>query len=326
MEWCLFALPFCSLVILLLWLFLQCCYREGLPDAEDPGFREGVLRCMASTEVEQTPRPSVAPSSPRKGRRPLASPVRKPISPPASPTNRADSLECGESDGGARSPTYEGAIVAYGGKTSNGDIDIEFGGGSSEDGGGGEGGGESGDESEESALYWTRVFVVLVVVATAVMLSLESLQTSLGHIGIVALFPTIVFFGGGFLSQNDFETLPWSVLMLMGGGLALGVAVRSSGLLTILAAVVTTAMEGQPLFVVLLTINISVGIFGNFISSTVAAIIMMHLIAQLGQHYNHVKMMVVGAAVMCSGSMGLPVSSFPNANSITAKVTSHIAD
>ena len=47
-----------------------------------------------------------------------------------------------------------------------------------------------------------------------------------GDIGITALIPVVVFFGTGMLTQNDFDTLSWNVLILMGGGLALGVAIQ----------------------------------------------------------------------------------------------------
>jgi di/tricarboxylate transporter len=325
-EWCLFAVPFCGLMVLLLWSFLQCFFREGLPSAEDTSFRDGVIRCMESTQ-ENRKSPSSNAESPRRsgGNHGSSSPSS------SSPNKKEKKGRKGkqekegwcsdeESDGFSSPPSpgkYGGGVlVAYEGRNKEGEVNIEFGGNRSESGS--KGGKYKGEE--EQMLYWTRVVVVVVVMATALMLSIESLHDALGHIGIVALFPTIFFFGGGFLTQTDFESLPWSVLVLMGGGLALGVAVKSSGLLTILAGAVTAAMEGQSLFVVMLTINISVGIIGNFISSTVAAIILMPLIAHLGQHYEHVKMLVVGAAVMCSGSMGLPVSSFPNANSITAKV------
>jgi hypothetical protein len=38
-----------------------------------------------------------------------------------------------------------------------------------------------------------------------------------------------------YLTKSEFESLPWSVLMLMGGGLAMGTAIECSGLLRIIA-------------------------------------------------------------------------------------------
>ena len=45
---------------------------------------------------------------------------------------------------------------------------------------------------------------------------------------------------------------------------------------------------------------------------------MLPIIAKVGLEVEHPRMLVVGAAIMCSGAMGLPVSSFPNANSMAA--------
>ena len=107
--------------------------------------------------------------------------------------------------------------------------------------------------------------------------------------------------------------------MLMGGGLALGAAIESSGLLGIIATAVLDALKGQPISVVFVVSNLLIGIVGNFVSSTVSAIILLPIVAKVGLDYNHPVMLVVGGAIMCSGSMGLPVSSFPNANSFTAR-------
>ena len=115
----------------------------------------------------------------------------------------------------------------------------------------------------------------------------------------------------------------------MGGGLSLGNAVKSSGLLALIAGGISGALRGQSLFVISLAFNAFVGILANFISSTVAAIILLPIIAQVGSQtceiqpdgseVCHARMLVVGATLMCSGAMGLPVSSFPNANSMSAR-------
>ena len=68
----------------------------------------------------------------------------------------------------------------------------------------------------------------------------------------------------------------------MGGGLSLGNAVKSSGLLALIAGGISGALRGQSLFVISLAFNAFVGILANFISSTVAAIILLPIIAQVG--------------------------------------------
>jgi len=116
------------------------------------------------------------------------------------------------------------------------------------------------------------------------------------------------------------------VLILMGGGLALGNAVKSSGLLTLIATGISHVLQGQSLFVVALAFNAFAGLLANFISSTVSAIIMLPVIAEVGLGIGHPRALVVGATIMCSGAMGLQVSSFPNANSMAARKSAESAE
>mmetsp|Transcript_39797 Transcript_39797/g.62131 ORF Transcript_39797/g.62131 Transcript_39797/m.62131 type:complete len:132 (-) Transcript_39797:9-404(-) len=56
-------------------------------------------------------------------------------------------------------------------------------------------------------------------------------------------------------------------------------------------------------------------IVANFISSTVAAIIVLPVVASVGKSVGHAASMIVSSVLMDSAAMALPVSSFPNANS-----------
>jgi len=169
--------------------------------------------------------------------------------------------------------------------------------------------------AEKSGFDGTELFIMLVITGTILMwIVFDSLSETFGNIGIVALIPVIVFFGTGLLSKEDFDALPWNVIILMGGGLALGTAVQSSGLLDLVANAISSAMEGRSVWLVMLVFNAVVGIVANFVSSTVSAIIFLPLIAKVGLQVNHVNTLCISAALMTSGAMGLPVSSFPNAN------------
>eukprot|EP00928_Gymnodinium_smaydae_P072218 TRINITY_DN5561_c0_g2_i1.p1 TRINITY_DN5561_c0_g2~~TRINITY_DN5561_c0_g2_i1.p1 ORF type:complete len:600 (-),score=88.02 TRINITY_DN5561_c0_g2_i1:89-1888(-) len=162
---------------------------------------------------------------------------------------------------------------------------------------------------------------VVAVVAVTVLLwcSFDSIEPIFGNMGIVALIPVLALYGPGLLTPAEFNSTPWSVLILMGGGLALGNAVKSSGLLNVIAKGLGSLLDGQSFFVVALTFNTFAGILANFISSTVSAIIMLPIIAQVGLGMGHPRALVVGATIMCSGAMGLPVSSFPNANAMASQ-------
>jgi di/tricarboxylate transporter len=55
--------------------------------------------------------------------------------------------------------------------------------------------------------------------------------------GVLAIIPLVAFFGFGVLDKDDFNGFLWNVVMLAMGGLALGDAVQSSGLLLTISKV-----------------------------------------------------------------------------------------
>eukprot|EP00929_Paragymnodinium_shiwhaense_P007475 TRINITY_DN111393_c0_g1_i1.p1 TRINITY_DN111393_c0_g1~~TRINITY_DN111393_c0_g1_i1.p1 ORF type:complete len:592 (+),score=108.77 TRINITY_DN111393_c0_g1_i1:80-1855(+) len=163
-----------------------------------------------------------------------------------------------------------------------------------------------------------HVFVVSIVALTVLLwVFFDSVQPIFGNLGVVALLPVVLFHGTKVLSLADFNSMPWNVLVLMGGGLALGNAVQSSGLLDIISAALQHMLAGHGLWLTFVVFNLFTGVVANFLSSTVCGIIMMPAIAQVGQSLGHPWMLAVSVAVMMSGAMMLPVSSFPNANSST---------
>ena len=56
-----------------------------------------------------------------------------------------------------------------------------------------------------------------------------------GESGIITCIPIVLFFGTGLLKVDDLNNYPWSIVMLAMGGIALGKAVTSSGLLKTIA-------------------------------------------------------------------------------------------
>lgn len=64
-----------------------------------------------------------------------------------------------------------------------------------------------------------------------------TLQEYTGEMGVLAIIPLVAFFGFGVLSKDDFNGFLWNVVMLAMGGLALGEAVQSSGLLATISNV-----------------------------------------------------------------------------------------
>ena len=150
------------------------------------------------------------------------------------------------------------------------------------------------------------------------------LQNFFGHMGIFGLFMVALMHGSGLLTAGDWQALPWPVLALLGGGLTLGAAVDKSGLLEYISTEVLAATTGLGPWVIAVMFFTSIAIVSNFLSSTVCAVIFLPVIATIGLHAGHPKLFVIPSALMVSGAMGLPVSSFPNANA--ASVSDAIRD
>eukprot|EP00798_Chlamydomonas_sp_ICE-L_P024061 gene24061-9635_t len=105
--------------------------------------------------------------------------------------------------------------------------------------------------------------------------------------GIIAILPLFAFFGFGVLSKDDFNGFLWNVVMLAMGGLALGEAVKSSGLLVTLAEGIREVVQDFDLWQVTAIFCALVLVSTTFISHTSV------------------------------GAMGLPVSGFPNMNAVS---------
>ncbi|OHT07277.1 Sodium:sulfate symporter transmembrane region family protein [Tritrichomonas foetus] len=141
----------------------------------------------------------------------------------------------------------------------------------------------------------------------------DSLSWFMGHIGIASLIPIVWFFGSGILTTNDFNTLKWSTLSLLGGGLALGEAMKISGLLDVIAMGAKKSLDGVSPWVLLVIILIIEGCLASLLSSTTAASIMFPLIVAVGGNTGHAPLLVVLSALMISSSQLFHISSFPNA-------------
>lgn len=107
-------------------------------------------------------------------------------------------------------------------------------------------------------------------------------QPIFGSMGLVGLVAIALFFSTGLLDREDFEKgLNWTVLVLIGGGLALGHVMERSYLLHIASEGIVSALGGAGLWTFMAAFAGLMAIVANFISSTVAAIIIIPVVAQV---------------------------------------------
>ncbi|CAJ0753709.1 11900_t:CDS:2, partial [Entrophospora sp. SA101] len=173
--------------------------------------------------------------------------------------------------------------------------------------------------TSKDPLTGSQIYVILVTIITIVLWCVEKkLEYFLGDMGIIAIVPLVLFFGTGILTKEDFNNFLWTVIILAMGGIALGKAVYSSGLLHFIAKNIQAMVNGFGVWQVLVVFAILVLVFSTFISHTVAALIILPIVAEVGRQLSdsHPNLLVMGSALTCSLSMGLPVSGFPNMNAI----------
>lgn len=127
--------------------------------------------------------------------------------------------------------------------------------------------------------------------------------------GTVALVPVMAFFGTSLLRTEELRALPWDVLLLIGGGLALGAAIDQSGLATTLSAHIPT--EGLSEIQILALAAILAIVLSALMSNTAAANLLAPMM--LGLTGVALAPLFVVTAFACSLAMPLPVSTPPNA-------------
>lgn len=121
-------------------------------------------------------------------------------------------------------------------------------------------------------------------------------KDAFGDIAIISLCFVAFMFGSGILTEVDFNSLSWHTLILVGGGNVLGKAVETSGLLEYLSDGIMNSLPLNYPWVSLLCILMFCGSIATFISHTVAAIILMPIIARIGVSLAIPEVVVVGSA------------------------------
>lgn len=164
-------------------------------------------------------------------------------------------------------------------------------------------------------------FVTIVSIGTIVLWCLSNrLSGIFGEMGIISIIPLVTFFGTGLLTSEDFNNFMWTIVILAMGGTTLGKAVTSSGLLNTMAAIIKEKVEDKPVFVIVLIFGLVILTMATFVSHTVAAMIIVPLMSEIGAKLpsgDHSRLLIMIAALLCSGAMGLPTSGFPNVTAIS---------
>ncbi|KAG2234274.1 hypothetical protein INT48_002864 [Thamnidium elegans] len=164
-----------------------------------------------------------------------------------------------------------------------------------------------------------QTWVCLVCLSTIALWCAESSMNEFwGDNGVIAAIPFVLLFATNMLSKNDLNNFLWSVVTLAQGGMALGFAVESSGLLDIIGHRIATNVDHLSDLAIIFVFGLLVLVFATFVSHTVAALIILPIVKQVGENLPipHPNLLVMVTGLVCSVAMGLPVSGFPNMNAI----------
>lgn len=169
--------------------------------------------------------------------------------------------------------------------------------------------------------YYVIVVSVGVVLLWCASVNMENLT---GQMGVLGILPFALFFGTGTLSKQDLNNFLWSVVILAMGGLVLGEAVKTSGLLDVIAENIADGIEYHSLSLwgTLCIFSFLILFCTTFVSHTVGAIVVIPIVQAVGdqmQPVSHAKELVFAAALACSAAMGLPVSGFPNMTAVSVE-------
>ena len=163
---------------------------------------------------------------------------------------------------------------------------------------------------------YKNMVVISLSMTTVVLFAFSSLFIEeIGDIGMISLIFISIMFGSGMLTEVDFNSLSWHTLFLIGGGNVLGTAVSSSGLLNYISIVIASILPMKIFWLAMVCILLFSMLVGTFVSHTVAAIMLLPVIVELGSTLDDTIGIVICSTFAISAAMSLPFSSFPNVNS-----------
>ncbi|WP_232371722.1 DASS family sodium-coupled anion symporter [Leptospira ainazelensis] len=136
--------------------------------------------------------------------------------------------------------------------------------------------------------------------------------------GVVALLPLILFPTFGILNEKDINSLEWSVLLLIAGGIAIGVGLQQSGMSFWFSEILKPITKPEYAISVLFLLCILSLLLSTFMSNTAATNLLVPFafplsVIILPGSQAYLLEVCLGIALSASLAMSLPVSTPPNA-------------
>ena len=162
-----------------------------------------------------------------------------------------------------------------------------------------------------------RSIVVYITFAITVLLWVFDKYTGVNS-NVVAMVPVAVFCAIGVITKKDLEEISWSVLWMVAGGFALGVALNQTGLAAHM--IQSIPFDQWSPVAMLIGSGLICYALANFISHTATAALLVPILAVAGMSMSEnlaslggVSTLLIGVAIGSSLGMVLPISTPPNA-------------
>ena len=163
----------------------------------------------------------------------------------------------------------------------------------------------------------TKTYIVWVTFAVTILLWVLDKVTGI-NANVVAMIPVGVFCATGVITKEDLREIDWSVLWMVAGGFALGIALNKTGLAENLVESSPFA-SFSPLVVLLLSGFIAY-LLSNFIANSAAANLLVPILCAVGVGMGELldpvggaRALIIGVALSTSFAMLFPISTPPNA-------------
>lgn len=163
----------------------------------------------------------------------------------------------------------------------------------------------------------TKTYIVWVTFAITILLWVLDKVTGI-NANVVAMIPVGVFCATGVITKEDLREIDWSVLWMVAGGFALGIALNKTGLAENLVESIPFA-SFSPLVVLLLSGFIAY-LLSNFIANSAAANLLVPILCAVGVGMGELldpvggaRALIIGVALSTSFAMLFPISTPPNA-------------
>ena len=168
----------------------------------------------------------------------------------------------------------------------------------------------------EKETTWQSYVVYITFIAT-ILLWVFDKQTGVNS-NVVAMLPVGVFCACGIITRKDLEEINWSVLWMVAGGFAIGLALQETKLAAHL--IDTIPFNTWPALLMMVGSGILCYALSNFISNTATAALLVPILTVVGAAsgetlgvYGGVSPLLIGIAISASLAMVLPISTPPNA-------------